>query len=135
MTKRIIYSNDDGSVAVLIPAECDLTIEEIADKDVPAGKQYRILDTIDVPSDRTFRGAWKEDLTVDLPKAKTIAHDKRRAARAEEFKPLDVEATIPAKAQQAEAKRQAIRSKYDAMQVAIDAATTPDGIKAAMPVL
>ena len=57
MNKRIIYPTDDG-VAVIVPADCGLTIEEIAAKDVPAGKPYEIVDVADIPSDRTFRGAW-----------------------------------------------------------------------------
>lgn len=58
--KRIIYPTDDGGVAVIIPApECGLTIEEIAAKDVPAGKPFKIVDTADVPTDRTFRSAWE----------------------------------------------------------------------------
>ena len=36
-----------------------LTIEEIAAKDVPAGKPYQIVDVADIPSDRTFRNAWE----------------------------------------------------------------------------
>jgi hypothetical protein len=59
MNSRIIFPNDDGGVAVIIPApECGLTIEEIAAKDVPAGKPYEIVDDSAIPSDRTFRGAW-----------------------------------------------------------------------------
>ena len=60
MNKRIIYPTDDGGVVILIPAiECGLTIEEIAAKDVPAGKPYKIVDVADIPSDRTFRNAWE----------------------------------------------------------------------------
>jgi len=60
MNSRIIYPTDDGGVAVIVPAaECGLTIEEIAAKDVPAGKPYKIVDMTDVPSDRTFRNAWE----------------------------------------------------------------------------
>jgi hypothetical protein len=60
MNQRIIYPTDDGGVAVIVPAdECGLTIQEIAAKDVPAGKPYKIVDVADVPSDRTFRGAWE----------------------------------------------------------------------------
>lgn len=62
MTKRIIYPTDDGGVAIVIPAPEALetmTVEEIAAKDVPAGKPYKIIDTADVPTDRTFRGAWE----------------------------------------------------------------------------
>ena len=57
---RVIYPTDEGGVAIIIPApECELTIEEIAAKDVPEGKEYKIIDTADVPSDRTFRNAWE----------------------------------------------------------------------------
>ncbi len=60
MNQRIIYPTDEGGVAVIVPAaECGLTIEEIAAKDVPAGKPFRIVDVADIPSDRTFRGAWE----------------------------------------------------------------------------
>ena len=58
MNSRIIFPTDDGGVAVIVPADCGLTIEEIAAKDVPAGKPYEIVDVADIPSDRTFRGAW-----------------------------------------------------------------------------
>jgi hypothetical protein len=58
MNQRIIYPTDDG-VAVIVPADCGLTIEQIAAKDVPAGKPYKIVDVSDIPSDRTFRGAWE----------------------------------------------------------------------------
>jgi hypothetical protein len=68
---------------------------------------------------------------INLNKAKDIAHDVRRAKRAEEFAPLDIKATIPAEATVAEAARQAVREKYAAMQDAIDAAATPEEIKAA----
>lgn len=59
MNSRIIYPTDDGGVAVIVPAECGLTIEEIAVKDVPAGKPFKIVTVTDIPSDRTFRAAWE----------------------------------------------------------------------------
>jgi ribosomal protein S12 len=59
MSERIIYETEEGGVAVIIPSpECDLTIEEIAAKDVPEGVEYHIVDESEVPSDRTFREAW-----------------------------------------------------------------------------
>ena len=57
--KRIIYPTDDGGVAIIIPADCGLSINEIAAKDVPEGKPFKIIDTADVPTDRTFRNAWE----------------------------------------------------------------------------
>ena len=60
LDKRIIYANDEGGVCIIIPApESNLTLEEIAVKDVPAGKSYRIVDVSEIPEDRTFRGAWE----------------------------------------------------------------------------
>jgi hypothetical protein len=72
-------------------------------------------------------------ITINIDKAKNIAHDARRTARSAEFAPLDIKATIPSEATAAEAARQAVRDKYATMQTAIDAATTTDAIKAAMP--
>lgn len=62
MTQRIIYPNDDGGVSILIPTPEYLeehTIEELAAKDVPEGKPYKIVDVSDIPEDRTFRNAWE----------------------------------------------------------------------------
>jgi hypothetical protein len=73
-------------------------------------------------------------LVIDLTKAKNIAHDMRRAARAEEFKPYDeaIAKQIPGASDGAETARQAIRDKYAAIQTSIEAAATPDEIKAAL---
>lgn len=62
MPKRIIYPTDEGSVAIIIPAG-ELSIEEVARKDVPAGVPFKIIDTVEVPDDRTFRNAWEADMT------------------------------------------------------------------------
>jgi predicted nucleic acid-binding Zn-ribbon protein len=72
-------------------------------------------------------------ITVNLTKAKDIAHDKRRAARTTEFAPLDIKATIPSEAAAAEAARQAIREKYATLQAQMDAAQTADELKALLP--
>ena len=69
MNQRIIFQNDEGGVSVIVPSPNCLqehTIEEIAAKDVPAGKPYKIVSVDDIPSDRTFRDAWtvnEADLT------------------------------------------------------------------------
>jgi len=87
MNKRIIYPTDDGGVAVVIPAlearqkilvsevinpgeddqipavyrdqTDDEFIEWLAQKDVPTGKPFKIVNAEDIPSDRTFRSAWE----------------------------------------------------------------------------
>jgi hypothetical protein len=57
--KRILYQTEEGGVAVIIPVSTELTVEEIAAKDVPSGRPYKIVDASEVPSDRTFRNAWE----------------------------------------------------------------------------
>ena len=58
-SKRIIYKKDDGGVAIIIPAEnCDLTVDQIAAKDVPSGKPFTIVNVSEIPTDRTYRNAW-----------------------------------------------------------------------------
>ena len=69
-------------------------------------------------------------ITVNVDKAKGIAHEVRRAKRAEEFAPLDVKATIPSEAVAAEEDRAAIRAKYEGVQTSIDAAADVDALKA-----
>ena len=74
-------------------------------------------------------------ITINLDKAKAIGHDIRRQQRAAEFAPLDqqIAARIPgADFDALEAERQAIRDKYAAVQVSIEAAATPDEIKMAL---
>jgi hypothetical protein len=59
--QRIIYPTDDGGVAILIPTPEYLethTIEELAAKDVPEGKPFKIVDVADIPTDRHWRNAW-----------------------------------------------------------------------------
>lgn len=76
-------------------------------------------------------------IVVNIDKAKTIAHDMRRAARSEEFKPYDevIMKQIPGvDVQAAEAARQVIREKYAAIQIAIDSASSPEEIKAVINV-
>jgi len=61
MNKKIIYSTGEG-VAIIAPTSDYLlihTIEELAAKDVPAGKTFKIIDASEIPSDRTFRNAWE----------------------------------------------------------------------------
>lgn len=74
-------------------------------------------------------------IVINIDKAKNIAHNERRAARAEEFKPFDeaISKQIPGQTEGAEAQRQLIRDKYAVMQSEIDAATTVEQIKAVMP--
>lgn len=75
-------------------------------------------------------------IVINLDKAKAIAHEKRRTARAEEFKPLDeiIMKQIPGNDYtQAEVARQAIRDKYAVLQTQMDAATSAEELKNLIP--
>lgn len=63
--KRILFPNDDGGVAIIIPTES----LDLAMKDIPSGKPYRIVDAADIPADREFRNAWTADFTDAKVKA------------------------------------------------------------------
>lgn len=69
MSQVIIYSQENGVVAVIYPAPAALevmSIEEIAEKDVPTGLPFKIIDSSELPTDRISRMAWTvdaEDLT------------------------------------------------------------------------
>lgn len=68
-------------------------------------------------------------IQINLDKAKEISHDKRRTKREELFKPLDIQATIPMFAEQAEQQRQAIRNEFAVIQTEIDDVESVDQLK------
>ena len=133
-TSRIIFQNESGGVSVIVPTGS----VELALKDVPEGVPYEIVEDDAIPADRFFRNAWIMGdccIDVDLDQCREIGHDRRRAARADEFAPHDevIAKQIPgADAAAAEEARQEIRDRYAAVQEAIDAAASPDEIKAAL---
>ena len=96
MSKRIIYTRpEDGGVSIIVPAP-GVSIEE-AQKAVPAGISYEIIDTETIPSDRAFRGAWEHDTTeapekirIHLGKAQEITKERLRAEREPLLKEQDI---------------------------------------------
>ena len=95
MSKVIIYNQENGLMAVCVPAlNSGLTVEQIAEKDCPAGA--KIIDRTDLDSlDNTFRNAWTCDTdmnpTVDMTLAKDVWRDKIRRARKPKLEELDIE--------------------------------------------
>ena len=67
---RIIYKNQDNSIAVLTPADevlATVGIQAIAEKDVPATLPYWIVDASVIPADRSQRNAWEIDASIGDP--------------------------------------------------------------------
>jgi hypothetical protein len=64
----IIFPQNNGGVSVLIPApEFADQIEAVAQKDVPAGKPWRIVDDSELPSrDARDRWLWTESGPLDV---------------------------------------------------------------------
>lgn len=57
----IIYKQDSGRMAIVRPTLEALSvfgIDAIAKKDVPAGKPYKIMDSSELPADRSQRDSW-----------------------------------------------------------------------------
>lgn len=63
MSQRIIYPIEGGRIAVVVPSG-ELSILEVAQKDVPAETPYLIVDATNIPTDRTFRDAWVADFSA-----------------------------------------------------------------------
>ena len=59
---KILYPNPDGNLSVIHPTG-ELPIEDVCQKDVPAGTPYLIVEDDVVPSDRSFRNAWEADFS------------------------------------------------------------------------
>ena len=129
--KRIIFTRPDGGVSVIIPAP-GVPFERVL-KDVPADSvSAKVVDVADLPTDRTLRNAWcpcpERGVSVDVDKARDIAHDCRRSVRSKRFQPLDVQATIPLFAAAAEEQRQVIRDADAIVQGSIDSAENVEAL-------
>ena len=78
MTK-ILYPNPEGGISVIHPTG-ELSIEDVCQKDVPAGTPYLIVEDDVIPSDRSFRNAWEADFSN--PDGYGIGSDAWFAAKA-----------------------------------------------------
>lgn len=136
MTDRIIYLGADGVARVIVPSpKSNLSIQQIRDKVVPNGVASEIVDVSKVPSDRTFRGAWRKGdgtINTDLPAAKLIAHGKRREKRSEEYTTYDGDNEHVAVTPAAQVKRDEIKVKYDGVQTDLEACADVVALKASM---
>ena len=59
---KILFPNSEGGVSVIHPTG-ELSIEDVCQKDVPAGTPYLVVEDDVIPSDRSFRNAWEADFS------------------------------------------------------------------------
>ena len=89
-TKRIIWTEPSGQVAVLYPV---LPVEDCV-KDVPSGLDYFIIEEADIPKNTFFERAWKivdGKIEMDIARAREIHREHVRNARVSKLVELDVE--------------------------------------------
>lgn len=133
MNKRILYTDDNGGIGIIVPA---ISVE-LALKDVPSGKAYTIVDTAEIPVDRTFRNAWERQnnaVAVNMPKARNLKRDMIRVERAAELERLDVEFMRALEngnaGEQNRIKAEKQRYRDVPANPKIEQAATPDALKA-----
>ena len=146
---KIIFSNSDGTLSFIVPCLNEInpttgqpfTIQEIADKDLPAGiSTYSVVEDSVIPTDIDFRDAWVGvgigttggTISHNMTKAKEIHKNNIRAARTPLLTALDVEFQ---KAQETSASTTDIVAKKQALRDApaasgITTAATTDELKA-----
>jgi hypothetical protein len=88
MSQRIVYSRPGGSLVVLIPApESGLTIEQVAQQDVPLGYTYAILEDSAFPPTADYRDSWVLDTSdQDNP---VVVEDEAKKAEIDKARALD----------------------------------------------
>ena len=94
---KILYPNSEGGVGVIIPTG-ELSIEDVCQKDVPAGTPYLVVEDNVVPSDRSFREAWEADFSN--PDGYGIGADAWFAAKAAAEAAAEAEQTVDAPAEE-----------------------------------
>jgi hypothetical protein len=128
----ITYPQPNGQVAVVIPTG------DVNDaiKDVPAGVEYKIVESVDIDND--YFNAYEFDAElgskVNIEKAKAIHLDKFRAARAPKLAKLDIDFMKAVEANDEEKKAEIIAAKQALRDVTLT--PLPDdlaGIKATWP--
>ncbi len=136
MTQSIVFKNSDGSCGIITPSHSALEkmkIEELAKKDVPDGKSWRIIDPKTLPENRYFRDAWTINLntkiiSVKMDKARIIHLNEIRKHRNKKLKELDVETLKGRDVQTEKQKLRDLPQNFD-----LTSAKTPDDLKNLWP--
>lgn len=147
MTKRIIHTDANGCTCVTAPAlGFENKLDEIVAAVVPEGDEYMEIDTVDIPTDRTFRAALTPDyvagtVDIDIVQARVIHVDNLRVIRTQKFIDLGFPARLDSELE-ASIISQATRDTLDGLRdfpadatfiSDIAATTTTDELKAVIP--
>lgn len=148
MSKVVVYQNADGNTVIVHPSpsliarlggidEAIAALQSRADCVPPTAAAVSVRGKAEIPTDWTFRNAWKPDLTVDMPKARTIHQDRINRARDEKLKEL-TEKWSAETARGNTGQANALRAQINALDAAIAGvnvaqAATPDDLKAIWP--
>lgn len=62
MAQVIIYKNDENILQVIHPTaeilDAGYSVLQVANKDVPTGKPFKLIEETALPTDRALRAAW-----------------------------------------------------------------------------
>jgi hypothetical protein len=138
----IAIERPDGGVSIMrILEETEGGVQRELDKwaDLNPGGYlgHREITEHEIPKDRTFRNAWRHDLSVDMPRARDMWRAKMREARKPKLESLDIEAVRADEDGDKQRKADVVKRKKELRDVtelpAIEAAQTPDELKAIWP--
>jgi hypothetical protein len=134
MNQVIAYKTPENTVSIVVPTG-ELSIDEVASKDVPPNTPYKILNRSELPQDRAFRNAWELNDTVEinLEKAKEIHKNNIRAARNPLLAELDIQfqRALESGSDTSEIVAKKIALRDATIDAKISLATTPEELKAA----
>jgi len=139
---KIIFQLVDGSVRITSLADGVDAKKEINRIKADMGDDYAShisCEDDEIPADRTFRNAWRRDLTVDMDKAREIHKNRMREARAPKLTELDVafqramEINDTAEIEKIVARKNSLRNVT--ATPAIAEAKTPEELKAIWPLV
>ena len=134
----IVITQSSGVSIMRMPEGEDVAVEIAKFRGVHLDYvSHKEVEESDIPTDRTFRNALKDDLTIDMSKAREIHKEKLRRLRGPLLAALDV-AYQRADEENDQTKKDEIAAKKDALRdvtndPAIDSAQTPEELKAVIP--
>lgn len=133
--KRFVVETPDGVAIVQVTGL--LPDEEALKKAHPDMIAAREINESDVPLDRTYRDAWKADLTVDMRKARSIHMARIRRVRDVFLAKSDIEAQNALLSGEPNRIEAVARLKHTLRNIPqsfdLDSAKTPDELKAMWP--